>query len=152
MKYLKSDVCNNCGENSEILQPFEIKGEYNSIYINDLFQYQFCICEKCIRNLIVNFKVKPHIFCPIDLEVISFKEDQEIFEYNLWCQEGKDRQAYIAGKCSCAKDCPNKAIYTVLTDDEFTETSSCEEYKNKYKNCANAQLTKFIPNYLKSFI
>lgn len=173
----KEILCNMCGESMchEITVPsgkwitdspyglFEtsVVGGYESYHLFDMSRYTFSFCEKCLRQLFMQCKIKPQVhdmcfaenlFGPLVVRSEeSWDKDQACYEYRVWLDDGGHHQAYLDGKCNNKKDCPNKALYTLLHNDtEFTENSFCEEHKdNKY---GNSTLTKFIPNVLKPFL
>lgn len=82
----------------------------------------------------------------------TFEQDQESYEYRVWCDTGGHHQAYLDGKCNTVQNCMNKAIYTVRLSDEFTEDCCCEAHATSWKHALNADLIKFISNTLKPFL
>lgn len=163
-------LCNMCGEcvcpigtmNEQYphgLFNAKVTGGYDSYHLLDMNQYKFSFCEKCLRQMFMQCKIKPEVhdmnigsdLIAIEGDEQSWEQDQEYYEYRLWKDNGGYHQAYLDGKCNSKKDCPNRAVYTLLHNDtEFTEDALCEEHKgNKY---FNSTLTKFIPNVLKPFL
>ncbi len=164
----KEILCNLCGEymcplgtySEQVphgLYDAKVMGGYESYHLFDTTTYIFSFCEKCLRNLFVQCKIKPIIY---DTDIVNgtysreeiWEEDQAAYEYRLWYDTGGHHQAYINGKCNCVKDCPNDAIYTVLLSKDFSEDAVCEEHAPKYNKTINATLVKFIPNILKAFL
>lgn len=159
-------LCNLCGEcmcplgtmNEQYphgLHNAKVTGGYDSYHLFDMTTYIFSFCEKCLRRLFNDCKIKPSLYdTSFEGELTSEEQwdrDQEAYEYRVWKDEGGHHQAYLDRKCNFAKECPNEAIYTQLISDEFTENCSCEEHK-KLWSYANSKLTKFIPNVLKPFL
>jgi hypothetical protein len=158
----KSVLCNMCGECARGpegthnqyplgLEKITIGGGYSSYHLFDMTEYTFNLCEKCIRQLFMQFKIKPHIYSSIGYGEETWESDQSCYEFRLWKDAGGHHQAYLNGKCNAVKDCPHDAVYTLLHNDtEFTEDALCEEHKElKY---SNSKLTKFISNNLKPFL
>jgi hypothetical protein len=164
----KEILCNLCGEsmcppsgtmNEQYphgLYKTKVTGGYDSEHLLDMTRYTFSFCEKCLRKLFVECKVKPQIeyvnFKDEVMETVSWEEDQNSYEYRIWYHNGGHHQAYLDRKCNFVKDCPNKAVYTHLISDEFTEQCCCEEHKDLRQNIINGRLTKFISNSLKVFL
>jgi len=169
-------LCNMCGEtmcpigtmNEKYphgLVSAKVIGGYNSTHLLDMNCYQFSLCEKCLRQLFIQFKIKPDVFCashipqegmtvlyPSFIPDTNWEEDQYQYEYDMWRENGSYHQAYLNGKCNLVKDCNNDAVYTVKYSDEFTEDCCCEEHSKKRSNVLNAKLVQFISNILKPFL
>lgn len=159
-------LCNLCGEtmcpllgiNEQIphgLHQAKVTGGYDSYHLFDLTRYTFSFCEKCLRQLFVQCKIKPDLAdMDVDNNVTSeeaWAQDQESYEYRVWRDEGGHHQAYLNKKCNFEKDCQNKAIYTQLISGEFTEGCCCEEHKELF-GYSNSQLTKFITQVFKPYL
>jgi hypothetical protein len=157
----KEILCNLCGEcmcpigtmNEQVphgLYKAKVIGGYDSYHLSDMSVYVFSFCEKCLRQLFIQCKIKPDIRDHIDER--SWDEDQKYYEYMIWKDNGGHHQAYLNGKCNAEKDCFNKAVYTRFHNDtEFTENCACEEHK-ELRSYSNSKLTAFIPNVLKPFL
>lgn len=160
-------LCNMCGEgmchNIETpsgrwstndpygLYNAKVTGGYESYHLCDMTAYTFSFCEKCLRQLFNQCKIKPFVSDYGSLEKGGYERDLEIYEYRLWKDAGCHHQAYLNRRCNFVKDCSNKAIYTQLINDHFTEDCCCEEHKDLW--CySNSRLTKFIPDVLKPFL
>jgi len=142
----------------------KVVGAYHSHHLLDMNQYAFSFCEPCLRKLFMQCKIKPRIndmqFPPvldgksplIEGEEVTWEYDQEVFEYREWEDSGGFQQAYIDKKCNQKKDCPNKAAYTVMLSNHFTEHALCEEHKHTWDKCVNAELVPFICDTLKPFL
>jgi len=154
----KDILCNMCGESMCMLNshnsqsPYglyeaNVMGQYNSYHLFDLTTYKFSICEKCLRVMFNQFKIKPEVF---GIEDGNFEEDQEAYEYRLWCDNGGHHKAYLERKCNIIKDCNNIAEYSELVNGEFSESCCCEEHKSKIFFTEN--LIKFVCNELKPFL
>lgn len=161
----KEILCNLCGEcmcpigamNEQIphgLYEAKITGGYDSYHLFDMTRYTFSFCEKCLRQLFMQCKIKPLIddvdFDGITHQEYSWEEDQDMYEYKLWNDSGGAHQAYLNKKCNMEKDCPNDAIYTKLINDHFSEACCCE--KHKTKNGGSVKYVKFISAILKPFL
>lgn len=159
-------LCNLCGEcmcplgtmNEQYphgLHEAKVTGGYDSYHLFDLTTYKFSFCERCLRRLFNDCKIKPELFdTNIDGDLTneeSWERDQEAYEYRVWKDQGGHHQAYLNKKCNFVKDCPNEAAYTQLISGEFSENCSCEKHKDLW-GYSNSQLTKFIPNTLKPFL
>jgi len=162
---LTDALCNLCGDKLchkiqtlyglwEALEPSgllqaEVVGGYGSYHLFDSTHYTFSLCEKCLRNLFYQFKIKPNL-SSIFYKELLYEVDQEDYEYRIWKDAGYHHQAYLNKYCNVIKNCPNKAIYTVLCYNEnFSENSSCEEHKSPFGNLRHVP---FISNDLKNFI
>jgi hypothetical protein len=157
-------LCNRCGEcmrplgtmNEQYphgLEKAEVTGGYDSYHLFDMTTYKFSICEKCLRELFNQFKIKPGVEDRIDLQPIPYawEKDQEAYEYRVWKDEGGHHKAYMSKLCNAAKDCPNRAVYTVLHNGNFSEDSCCEQHKENHLY-SNSRLTKFISPVLRAFL
>jgi hypothetical protein len=162
----KEVLCNLCGEcmcplgtineqHPHGLHNAHVMGGYDSYHLLDMSQYTFSLCEKCLRQLFMRCKIKPNIVEMSFDEDFSTEEtwerDQEYYEYRVWKDTGGYHQAYLNKKCNSIKDCPNKAVYTVLRNGDFTENCACEEHKDTFFPISD-DLVKFIPNVLKAFL
>lgn len=148
-----SDMC--LGKDMDPSTPYglhgaSVSGGYFSKHLIDGNHYIFNLCEKCLRDLFIKFIIPPKIDSDfITNSEFSFKEDQKMYEYSIWCENGGHHQAYLNTKCNSVKDCPNDAVYTIKRDNQFTEDSSCEEHR---KLKFNRKYVPFIPNNLKIFL
>lgn len=162
----KNILCNLCGEcmcplgtmNEQYphgLYKAEVTGGYDSYHLFDLTRYTFSFCEKCLRQLFNQCKIKPELYnVNIDNDIIEedqWERDQTMYEYIVWKDAGGHHQAYLNRKCNFVKDCPNQATYTQLISGEFTENCCCEEHKELF-GYSNSSLTKFISNILKPYL
>ena len=172
-------LCNMCGEtlcpigtaNEQYphgLHNATVVGGYESYHLSDMSRYTFSFCEKCLRNMFIQCKIKPTIN-DTDFETRpwdpplpdgsnhKWERDQKGYEYRVWKDNGGHHQAYVNGKCNFSKDCPNKAIYSQVEkhpddgESGFSEDCSCEEHKS-WQAYSNYKLVKFIPNILKPFL
>ena len=137
---------------------------YHSHHLLDMLQYTFSFCEECLRKLFIQCKIKPRINdmqfpsvldgkSPlIEGEEWLWERDYEAWEYRMWEDAGGPHQAYLDKKCNRKKDCPNKAVYTVLISGEFTEHSVCEEHLDTWNSTCNAEFVTFISDVLKPFL
>lgn len=159
-------LCNLCGEtmcpigtmneqHPHGLFEAKVVGGYDSYHLLDMNRYTFSFCEKCLRQLFIQCKIKPEVHdISFQDEIVSdsgWTEDQQAYEYKVWKDAGGFHEAYMNRKCNVVKDCPNTAVYTLLHNHiKFTEEALCEQHKDhKY---LNSTLTKFIPNVLKTFL
>lgn len=162
----KEILCNMCGEsmcpigthNEQYphgLHNAKVIGGYESYHLLDMNRYTFSFCEKCLRQLFIQCKIKP------DVDEMNFgggstedswEADQEAYEYRVWKDNGGHHQAYLDRKCNLVKDCPNTALYTRLYRGEFTEDCCCEEHKDRWYHSNYSSNTKFIQNMLKPFL
>ena len=158
-------LCSRCGEcmrplgtmNEQYphgLENAEVTGGYDSYHLFDMTTYKFSICEKCLRELFNQFKIKPtvtDIHHDISTPEDPWTQDQTAYEYRVWKDEGGHHKAYMAKLCNASKDCPNRAVWTVLHSGDFSEDSACEEHKEKHLY-SNSRLTKFISPMLRAFL
>lgn len=116
-------------------------------------RYTFSFCEKCLRQLFMQCKIKPQVdemnFDGGAMED-SWEADQEAYEFRLWRDNGGHHQAYLDKRCNVKKDCPNRAVYTRLINNDFSEECCCEEHKRK--DGGSIKHVKFISNILKPFL
>lgn len=163
-------LCNMCGGRMchEIQTPYglwkaedphglynaKVFGGYESYHLLDMNKYTFSFCEKCLRQLFMQCKIKPIVdemdFQDNIREADSWNRDQEIYEYRIWKDSGEYHQAYLNRKCNSAKDCSNKAVYTIMINKDFSEDCCCEEHKRE--EGGSYSLAPFIPNVLKVFL
>jgi len=161
----KEILCNLCGEcmcplgtmNEQCphgLHEAQVTGGYDSYHLLDMNVYTFSICEECLRKLFMVAKIPPQVHDVQERarEDYTFEDDQKAYEYREWKSLGGFHQAYLNKKCNAETLCPKKALYTVMLNDEFTEDSCCEEHKDKWTLCINADLVPFISNVLKPFL
>jgi len=91
----------------------QVTGGYDSYHLFDMTSYKFNFCEKCLRQLFMQCKIKPFI-SDVDggdhTTEDAWNIDQEYYEYRLWTDNGGRHQAYINKKCNMKKDCPNDAV------------------------------------------
>lgn len=129
-------------------------GYYTPGYLLDMNRYTFSLCEKCLRELFMQCKIKPTVdgmdFQGNIREPDCWEADQRSYEYQEWEKAGGHHQAYLDRKCNTKKDCPNKAIYTIKINGEFSESSCCEEHK--HKEGGSYSLVQFIRHELKAFL
>ena len=163
-------LCNMCGEklchtiktrsglwhaeDPHGLHNVHVIGGYESYHLLDMNRYTFSLCEKCLRQMFIQFKIKPTV------DEMNFdggatedfwEDDQKAYEYRVWKDEGGHHKAYMEKKCNSVKDCPNKAVYTILHNGNFSEDSACEEHKTTVLS-SNYRLTKFISPVLRAFL
>jgi len=160
----KEILCNRCGgpqrplgtHNEQYphgLEDAEVTGGYESYHLFDMTTYKFSICEKCLREMFNQFKIKPTVFDRMSgSEEIAdpWTQDQEWYEYRIWKDGGGHHQAYLNKTCNMRKDCPNKAVYTRRINGDFSEDCCCEEHRTK--DGGSIKHVKFIPNVLKPFL
>lgn len=166
-------LCNLCGGcmcplgtmNEQIphgLYDTKVTGGYNSYHLFDLNTYIFSFCEKCLRQLFMQCKIKPTIYdtnmSSGDLEnEYTWEADQSGYEEQLWQDSDAPHQAYLAKKCNYRKDCPNDAKYSIFYDYEevglkFSEKTCCEAHKNGWANGFNVILKPYVSDKLKPFL
>lgn len=154
-------LCNLCGEcmcplgthNEQYphgLHEAQVTGGYDSYHLLDCSTYEFSFCEKCLRKLFMECKIKPTIYETNPMT--GWAEDQSCYEYRLWKDNGGHHEAYINRKCNRIKDCQNDAIYTRFVNDDFTEDCCCEEHKLDIKYSRSYKYVPFISNNLKVFL
>lgn len=161
----KEILCNMCGEsmcplgthNEQYphgLHDASVMGGYESYHLFDMTRYTFSFCEKCLRQLFMQCKIKPDV---VDMDFDgnvtreeAYQQDQEWYEYRLWKDAGGAHQAYLDKRCNMRKDCPNKAVYTRRINGDFSEECCCEEHKTK--DGGSIKHVKFISNVLKPFL
>lgn len=164
----KEILCNLCGEcmcplgtmNEQYphgLHDAVVDGGYDSYHLFDMTRYTFSFCEKCLRTLFNQCKIKPAVmelgsFGLLGDAITTWNNDQTAYEYRVWRDDGGHHQAYLNRKCNAAKNCPEDAIYTQLIENEFTEDCFCEKHKESVSNYSLIKFTKFIPNVLKPFL
>lgn len=161
-------LCNMCGEalcppagsihdqSPAGLIDAKVSGDYDSEYLSDLQNYKFSLCEKCLRQLFIQFKIKPEIneySLNNGPEIpVTWEDDQYYYEARIWRRNDGPHQHYINRLCNIEYGCTNAAIYTVLASGEFTENCACEEHKEQALYAIGNSLTSFIGNHLKPFL
>lgn len=163
----KEILCNLCGENmcppegswnEQIplgLYNIEVLGGYDSHYLSDFTKYKFSLCEKCLRNLFIQCKIKPNIF-QIDLtkpeyDHFPWEDDNKLFKRREYLKDGGYHQDYLNKICNYNKDCVNAAKYTVLYCGEFSEDAICDICKNN-EFATNTTFVPFISNKMRPFL
>lgn len=137
------------------LENAEVSGGYSSYHLLDGNEYTFNLCEQCLRKIFVQCKIPPTVRNCMDnisyQAPLPFADDQRIYEYRLWKDNGGHHQAYLNRKCNAIKDCPNGAVYTLMHNStDFTEDCLCEEHKDR--RSSNSSLVPFIRHELKPFL
>lgn len=166
-------LCNLCGEcmcpigthNEQIphgLFEGKVTGGYDSYHLLDLNTYIFSFCEKCLRTLFNQCKIKPLVY-DTDLTTgetareFSWESDQSSYEERLWQDSDAPHQAYLNKKCNQRKDCPHEAVYSIFYDWEdqgglkFTEKTACEDHKPSWPH-SEAIAKPYVPPKLKIFL
>jgi len=167
----KELLCNLCGEcmcplgthNEQCphgLFEAKVTGRYDSYHLLDLNTYIFSFCEKCLRKLFIQCKIKPLVY---DTNIVTgelegeygWDQDQESYEEILWRNSDGPHQAYLNKKCNQRKNCNNDAIYSMFYNSElelrFTEETSCEEHKPFFRP-ANKIAKPYVSPKLKPFL
>ena len=169
----KELLCNLCGEcmcpigtmnetHPHGLYEAKVTGGYDSYHLFDLNTYIFSFCEKCLRQLFVQCKIKPTVYdtniSSGDLEgEFTWEADQGGYEERLWQDSDAPHQAYLAKKCNQQKDCPNDAVYSIFYDWEdqgglkFTEGTTCEKHKPTWPS-SSAIMKPYVGDKLKPFL
>jgi hypothetical protein len=132
----------------------QVYGAYESYHLLDMNRYTFSFCEKCLRQLFIQCKIKPTVeemHFGGGASEDSWEHDQKSYEYRVWKDEGHHHTAYMEKRCNSVKDCPNRAVYTILHDGNFSEDSACEEHKT-VQLASNYRLTKFVSPVLRAFL
>lgn len=157
-------LCNLCGgpqrplgtSNEQYphgLEDAKVTGGYDSYHLFDMTTYTFSFCEECLRKLFNQCKIPPKVEDTMELRAVEYAwtKDQELYEYRVWKDEGGHHKAYMEKRCNSIKDCPNRAVYTLLHNGDFSEDSACEEHK--LTQCySNTRYTKFISPVLRAFL
>ena len=167
-------LCNSCGNcmyfsvnarsGTWQLEPgygllnIKVSGGFNSYYLIDMTNYTFNLCEKCIRNLFMNFKIKPRVNDlgyedSNDVELSetdgSWEKDQEYYENRIWQDSDEFLTKYKNKICNVTKDCQNKAAYSVFHDNiNPTFDAVCEEHTSDIWG----NLKAFVPNNVRVFL
>lgn len=163
----KEILCNLCGNTLcitmnandwSIQEPYGllnclVSGGYNSLHLSDGYNYDFNLCELCLRNLFDQFKIKPKINCYLSGKFIEYDDELYEYKFRVWNQNGGAHNSYINELCNVHLECKNKAVYSQYYDDDFTEVCSCEEHKDKLKiGFPNYKIGPFVKNNLKLFL
>ena len=143
-------LCNLCGEAMNItpyndfdnqnplgLVNAKVVGVYESYHLLDMNCYEFSLCEKCLRQLFMQCKIKPIVHdeiehrsssCNVDTS-ICWEQDQLYYEQRLWQDSEEYKQVFANGKCNAKKGCMNNAVAYI--DDIYSPPtdSFCEEHK-----------------------
>ncbi len=107
---LKSDIpppCNSCGGS---LLPTEgwpsplglirakVHGSYSSLHLTDLTQYEFSLCELCLRHLFSLFQIPPTVQ---NMMATARDEPEETYadDYGWWVERMQSRDM-----CMCSDD------------------------------------------------
>ena len=130
-----------------------VQGQYSSYYLLDMTQYTFSLCEKCLRQMFMGFKIPPQITDFVSSDnardnSVKWQEDLTQYEWRLWKDAGGMHQAYLEKRCNAIKDCPNQAAYSIWYDGEFSEDCCCEEHKDGH----GGEWKPFVSNELKAFL
>lgn len=157
---VKGPACNGCGGslyppgmNSQIAHGLEnvvLTGGYDSTGLLDLHRYTFSLCETCIRTkVLMTCKIPPKVE---DLtaggqrwEPVPFAEDQEMWEYAEWRRSGGHATASLHRLCNAILRCGKEASYSVAYSGEVSDDCLCEDHKDRFRNCLNAEVVPFMP-------
>ena len=140
----KEENCNLCGNNlhpeDSEFEPYglvntAVTGGYFSTHLSDMSKYTFSLCESCLRDLFVKCKIKPEIedmLSSMDSYAVIFDADQEQHENRMYERSEKPQLKYNAGICNVNRNCFNKAVYSLFSNNKFTTKCSCEEHYDVY--------------------
>lgn len=136
------------------LQNIKCSGGFYSEHLSDLTNYQFNLCELCLRNLFNSFIIKPNVSSSFNKDMYenmsSYEDDKKHYDLKIWKENGGAHQAYLNEKCNAIKDCPNLAVYSLFYDDneDFTENSFCEDCV-KNLHYSKKELKPFLKNSMR---
>ena len=168
-------LCNSCGENvynatnykntneKELREEYFVKiqytGGYNSDYLTDTIGYDCFICEKCLRNMFDNFKIKPYtrreqVFEDTDDYDNSYNEDSEYFKNKKFKESPKFIENYRNKICNMYYSCKNKAIYSYKRVDyngnsKIIDLCSCKKHASFYFNDPHLIQIKYVPEHVR---
>lgn len=156
----KEQICNNCGDclcpekgiNWNVpygLHNAKVQGSYESTHLVDYHIYTFSLCEKCLRTMFNEFKIKPKVMTHNirrEYDDVPFEQDQTQYEYGLYLENGGHQADYLSGKCNQVKNCGKKAVYTICQGarKRLTNDSSCEEHKKDWQD-----VVMFVPEHFR---
>lgn len=144
-------LCNNCGGtmlpvdyNNNInyaigkytcgLTNITAIGDYESYHLNDMTDYHFNLCEKCLRNMFGQFKIKPYVN-NFNADGVDYKADEKIYKMRLWCDSEEYKVAAKNGFCTRSIKCKNKAVFSISEKGSgFSYKTSCKSCFDKNKN------------------
>lgn len=131
------------------IEHLEITGAYHSEGLNDLHRYTFSLCERCLRAMFQEWKIRPKVelvtLHDIVEKEIEFEEDQRLWEEGEWRHTGGHALARMQGLCNATKACGKPAAYSVKQSGYLGDECRCEEHKDHDQNCLNAELLPFVP-------
>lgn len=162
---LKEEIfCNNCGDSClkqyqlncpDAVQNYgllnvSVIGGYVSDYLNDGNQYIFSLCEKCLRGMFENFKVKPKINTCGYNNNITYQEDLNSRKITDWYNNYDAQTAKLKlGICNFTEECQNTGWWRLFNGD-LTFNLNCDEHKNErlnhgYRLLLHENLVRTIP-------
>ncbi len=161
-------LCNQCGfalkeaidkndfQSDYGLRDVQVEAGYFSNYLTDWNQYIFSLCEKCLRDLFIRFKIKPDIYCHSDNVGYSWEEDNEGIEERLWHRSEGPKEKYKQQLCNERQHCPYRAVYSLFyvadDGDTFANTGVCIDHSERYVGKNSYKLVPFISHKLIVFI
>lgn len=109
----------------------EVSGGYHSHFLNDMSNYRFSLCEKCLRELFTSFKVPPKVWLYPPSDTDTYADDLEAFNRRLWRQSDAFEARFAEGRCNANEACNNKATVVKFCSESMTSELSCDEHKGR---------------------
>lgn len=137
-----SFVCNKCSGplcpagtmNEDIphgLVEATVSGGYDSYHLFDTTNYEFSVCEKCLREFFGTFAIPPAIsfYMGGGGDDYTYAQDEDAYRHRVWRDAGGARAKLKEGLCNVVIECPNKAVWRQFCSENLTETAMCDEHK-----------------------
>lgn len=147
-------TCNMCGGNMSCdsehdetsmygTGPLSVSGGYFSPHLTDTTSYHFAFCERCLRTIWNQCKVKPRIDFYMGEDDSTYEEDEEGWKIGQWVKSGGRDRKLPTGICTRDEWCKKKSTHLyVCSGDIVSNERFCEEHAGRSGRCSN---TMWLP-------
>lgn len=98
--------------------PISSTGGYLSPCLTDLLTYEFFLCEKCLRDLFVTFKIPPTVHsCLHEEGLYDYQKDHQSWVDRVWINGGGRERKLPTGLCTESEGCQNPST-TIQIDEK----------------------------------
>ncbi len=122
-----------------------VSGGYSSHYLHDCTNYNFSLCEKCLRELFTSFKIPPRVTGYPRSDEETYADDLEAHHRRLWKQSEGARARFQGRLCNYEESCTNKASVIEFCSESITDRLYCPEHE---KSGCQAVNNRAIPVHL----
>lgn len=142
-----SYVCNGCGgglcpRNDSCpygLVEAVVDGGYSSTHLSDAVNYQFSLCEKCLREMFDRFVVPPTTWSETG-DGCGYAEDSKQHRLRAWRESGARTAKLATGLCNVDPDCRKPAEWRTFYSGHMNDEAVCAAHRTiRVMNC------RFVP-------